>query len=200
MTTNIRKDAGNRRQLSLYVNSLEREELLQLVQERFADTKSLSDAMFAALQEWKDHAETGQLLRPFLEELAEALVLAKAFLREESDESDKCWRFAVYEVLLSNMRTRFQEVLVTHQKTLLRVELSDEESLAMSSNRRQADARPDTFWKSVHRLAYEDEDHQVGQEVIWILSALHDQMKRRGATSVGEAQLAEEKGGGHEET
>lgn len=198
MNTKAPKNAGNRRQLSLYVNSLEREELLQLVQERFADTKSLSDAMFAALQEWKDHAETGQLLRPFLEELAEAMVLAKAFLRKKSDESDRSWRLAVYEVLLSNMRTRFQELLVTHQKTLLRIELSDEESLAMSSNRREADARPNTFWKSVHSLAREDDE--VGEEVGWILSALYDQMKRRGATSVGEAQLAEKEGGGHEET
>ncbi|MFC2081701.1 hypothetical protein ACFLR0_00785 [Candidatus Bipolaricaulota bacterium] len=165
MKQKLPKTVTERGQLYLYANTEERKALLAEARERFPDAGSLSNAVFQALQEWKDYAEAGRLTSPILEVVAKALPLARASLRKEED---KVRQLAVYELLFANAVSPLREVIAKHAEELLGDQLSEEELLGMSRSSRNESEHPDGFWQSVDEVAREDEE--VLEESYWIYS------------------------------
>jgi hypothetical protein len=145
MESMMPKNVRNRRQLSLYVNSPGREELLNQVLARFPGARSLSDAVFLALQEWTEFAETGKVVKPLLDELRAELETAQWGLRKEKDVH----RCAVYEGLVGSAMGSIREAIGTRHTQILAKPLSDEQLQVFSREARISGPHSEEFWREV---------------------------------------------------
>jgi len=170
MTKRMPKTVTERGQLYLYAKSEERKNLLEHVRDSFPDARSLSDAVFQALSDWKDYAETGKTLRPALDVFGELIPLARVYLRLLDDED---FRLAVYESLVKALLHLFRETIVEHQLVLLGFSLSEEEVAVLSPSSRGIDAEQTEFWKSVRDLAEHDKDMSLAAE--WIFTFVEEE-------------------------
>ena len=100
MTREIPKNLRERRQLNLYVNSEGRVDLLERVREVFPEARSLSDAVFSALEEWLDFGPVGAELEYELSIVATHMQAARQVLAEIDDSE---LREAVYRKVLGSL-------------------------------------------------------------------------------------------------
>ena len=126
MTKKMPKTASERGQLYLYANTPERKSLLSDVRERYPAAKSLSGAVFQALDDWKKYAETGSLVRPFVGSLSSLLMTATIYLAKQDPER----RDKVYQALLRYQCGRLMSHIAQHHQKLLGRQLPGEQTLA----------------------------------------------------------------------
>jgi len=130
MNTERQEMRDTRRQLSLYVNSPEREALLRHTEDHYETAKSLSDAVFAALEEWRDVGDVGRRFAPFAKSTGSVLITTGVLLAKEKDQK----RIAqLYEgVLLCKLGEVAVEILRDAAEILSRAPLSSQAEVLRS--------------------------------------------------------------------
>jgi len=111
-------------QLSLYVNTPERQAVLARLVEGMPDARSVSDAVFQALEEWERYADVGRASAPFFASLSRWLAAMREAFPPDKDEDA---RAGVYALLVSQLLVGLADELGEHQKELLGRQLTEEE-------------------------------------------------------------------------
>ena len=188
MAKKIPKNVRERRQLNLYVNSEERMRTLERVREVFFRARSLSDAVFSALDEWLDFGPFRAELEHHLSIVATTMQAARKILAKIEDPEV---REDTYSMILSALLSELVvDALVVNQDKLSSP-LLDEDKEGIHEWFRTVAAITDPERRKKARATWRQHSHEIHGDAYRRMTKIWIWHRRRFLSEVDSAEDAE---------